>query len=107
MYIMGNRHNTSKHVNSIPENVGIDFLMFVLKSCSGKGQYSLMPRKTICCGLYFVLIEQHAAVGTSVLQDKAWEAYFVLKLQTAFGNASLRSSSASLHVNEDKKSLNF
>lgn len=42
-------------------------------------------------------------MGTSVLQDKAWEACFSLKLQTAFGNTSLRSSSASLHVNEEMK----
>lgn len=107
MYVMGDRYNISKHVNSIPVNVGIDFLMFVLKSRYGKGQYSMVPRKTICCGLSFVLMEHQAAVGTSVLQDKAWEAYFILKLQTSFGNASLRSSSALLHVNEEIKSLNF
>lgn len=47
MYVMGDRYNISKHVNSIPVNVGIDFLMFVLKSCSGKDQYSMVPRKTI------------------------------------------------------------
>lgn len=46
-------------------------------------------------------------MGTSVLQDKAWEAYFILKLQSAFANTALRSSSASLHVNEEMKSLNF
>lgn len=44
---MGGGHNVSQHVNSISANVGIDFLMFVLKSHSGKGQYSMMLRKTI------------------------------------------------------------
>lgn len=47
MYVMGDRHNISKHVNSIQANVGIDFLKFVLKSCSRKGWYSMMLRKTI------------------------------------------------------------
>lgn len=47
MYVVGDKHNISKHVNSIPANVGIDFLEFVLKSCSRKGQYSMMLKKTI------------------------------------------------------------
>lgn len=102
MYVMSDRHNISKDGNSVPVNVGIDFSMFVLKSHSGKDQYDA-KEKSLSAGLGFVLTEQQAAVGTSVLQGKAWEACFILKLQTAFGNTSLRSSSASLHVNEEIK----
>ena len=104
MYVMSDRRNITKHVNSIPANVGIEFLMFVLKPHSGKGQYSMMPRKTIrLLWTWFCPNRATGSCGTSVLQDKAWEACFILKLQTAFGNTSLRSFSASLHVKEEMK----